>query len=141
MVRSAALASIVEAPPPPDPLALDQALLGHELQHPAKDRLVDFMREPPARLGQPRMIGTHLPALQPQKIAQRHRIQAAPRDTSLAGDPLEVTDHVHAEIAPRRHRGCAHLRRVIGLAHRLDKKVKTAGDQYFLKPIVEYMSR
>ena len=53
-----------------EPLALDQTLLGHELQYPAKHRLVDLMGKPPARLGQPRVIGNLLPALQPQKIAQ-----------------------------------------------------------------------
>ena len=124
-----------------DPLALDQALLGHELQHPAEHRLVDLMRKPAARLRQPRVIGNLLPVLQPQKIAQRMRIRTAPGDAPLAGDPLEIADHVHAEVTSRRHRRRAHLRRVIRLACRLDKAVKTARDQHFLKPVVKHMAR
>src|SRR3954454_11334445 len=105
-----------------------------------KTRLVDLTREPPARLRQPRVIGNLLPVLQAQKIAQRHRIRTAPGDAALAGDPLEITDHVHAEVAPRRHRRRTHLRRVIGLARRLDKPVKTARDQHLLKPVVKHVS-
>src|SRR4051812_44081289 len=140
MVRSAALVlhrRRVDA----NPLALDQTLLGDELQHPAEDRLVDLTREPPARLRQPGVIGNLLPVLQPQKIAQRHRIRTAPGDAALAADPLEITDHVHAEVTARRYRRGTHLRRVIGLARRLDKPVKTARDQHFLKPLVKHMTR
>src|SRR3954453_16715112 len=102
---------------------------------------MDLVGKPSSRLRQPRVIGYLLPALQPQKIAQRHRIRTPPDDTALAGDPLEVADQVHAKIAPRRQRRRPHLRRVIGLARGLDETVKTARDQHFLKPIVEHMAR
>ena len=80
-----------------DPLALHQAALGHELQHPAEHRLVRLVRQTRARARQPRMIGNPLDVRQPQeKIAQRERVRATPRDAPLAVDALEVADHVHA---------------------------------------------
>src|SRR4051812_16567114 len=85
--------------------------------------------------------GCLLPVLQPKKIAQRHRIRTAPGDAALAGDPLEITDHVHAEVTPRRHRWGTHLPCVIGLARRLDKPVKTARHQHCLNPVVEHMAQ
>jgi hypothetical protein len=44
-----------------------------------------------------------------QKIAQRIRIRIAPGDAALAGDPLEITDHMHAEVSPWWHRRGTHL--------------------------------
>src|ERR1700731_4163353 len=87
------------------------------------------------------MIGNLLAVLQPQEIAQRHRIRTPPGNAALAGDPLEIANHVHAEVTPRGQRRRAHLRRVIRLARRLDKEIKTARDQHFLKPIVKPMPR
>src|SRR3984893_14126750 len=87
------------------------------------------------------MIGNLLAVLQPQEIAQRHRIRTPPGNAGLAGDPLEIANHVHAEVTPRGQRRRAHLRRVIRLARRLDKEIKTARDQHFLKPIVKHMPR
>src|SRR5437879_11696667 len=83
------------------------------------------------------MIGNLLAVLQPQEIAQRHPIRTPPGNASLAGDPLEIANHLHAEVTPRRQRRRAHLRRVISLARRLDKKIKTARDQHFPKPVVQ----
>src|SRR3979411_247444 len=87
------------------------------------------------------MIGNLLAVLQPQELPQRHRIRTPPGNASLAGDPLEVANQVHAEVTPWRQRRRAHLRRVIRLACRLDKEIKTARDQHFLKPIVKHMPR
>src|SRR5208337_1117875 len=38
------------------------------------------------------------------EIAQRERVRAPPCDAALAVDPLEIADHVHAEIPSRRQR-------------------------------------
>ena len=78
-----------------DPLALHQAALGHELQHPAEHRLVRLVRQTRARARQPRMIGHLVAVRQPQEIAQRERVRATPRDAPLAVD------------GPRSSRSCA----------------------------------
>src|SRR6185369_15951885 len=101
----------------------------------------EWMRKPTPRLRQPRVIGNLFPVLQPQKIPQRMRIRTPPGDAPLAGDPLEIADHVHAEVPTRRHRRRAHLPCVIRLACPLDKGIETARDQYFLKPVVKHMAR
>ena len=54
-----------------DPLALHQAALGHELQHPAEHLLVRLVRQTRARARKPRMIGNLLDVRQPQELAQR----------------------------------------------------------------------
>ena len=108
-----------------DPLALHQAALGHELQHPAEHRLVRLVRQTRARARQPRMIGNPLDVRQPQEIAQRERVRATPRDAPLAVDALEVADHVHAEIPSRRKRRRAHPRRVIRLARPFNERVES----------------
>jgi hypothetical protein len=64
IVRSAALASIVEASTSIR-LPLGQASLGHQLLHPAEHRLVELMGKPPASFRQPRVIGNLLAILQP----------------------------------------------------------------------------
>ena len=124
-----------------DPLALHKAALGHELQHPAEHRLVGLVRQTRARARQPGMVGNFLPVRQPQEIAEREQIRATPRDAALAVDPLEVADHVHAEIPPRRERRRAHPRRVIWLAHPFNERVEPRFPKQVLQAIVERVSR
>ena len=138
IVRSAALASIVEASTPIrfpstkpcSATSFNTSRIPSRGLHAATARASSTTtsdREP-------------LPVLQPQEIAQRHRIRAPPGNASLAGAPLKITNHVHPEIAPRRQRRGTHLRGVLRLARRLDKPVTTACDQHFLKLVVEHVS-
>ena len=69
-----------------------------------------------------------------------NRSRATPRDAALAVDPLEVADHVHAEIPPRRERRRAHPRRVIRLAHPFNGSIEP-GTKQVLPAIVERVSR
>jgi hypothetical protein len=85
-----------------DPLALHQTTLGHEVQNPAEDFLVHLVRQPAARLRQPGMVRNLVPGRKPQEIPQRIGIRTPPSDAALAVDALEITDHVHAEIAAGR---------------------------------------
>ena len=124
-----------------DPLALHQAVLGDQLQHPAEHLLMRLVRQTRARARQPRMIGNLVAVRQPQEIAQRERVRATPRNAALAVDPLEIADHVHAEVPPRRQRRRAHPRRVVGLAHLLHENVETGLPQQLLQPVVERVSR
>src|SRR5208282_6387977 len=55
--------------------------------------------------------------------------------------PLEIADHVHAEIPSRRQRRHAHPRRVVRLADLLHEPVETALPQQRLQPVVERVSR
>src|SRR5271166_1590964 len=125
----------------PDPLALHQTALGDQLQDPAEHLLVRLVRKTRARARQPRMIGDLVPVRQPQEIAQRERVRAPPCDAALAVDPLEIADHVHAEIPSRRQRRRAHPRRIIRLADLLHERVETGFPQQRLQPVVERVSR
>src|SRR5271155_2103570 len=87
------------------------------------------------------MVRNFLPVRQPQEIAERERIRATPRDAPLAVDPLEVADHVHPEIPPRRKRRRAHPRRVIRLAHPFNERVEPGFPKQVLQAIVERVSR
>ena len=62
----------------PDPLALDQPALGQLLQHPGEHLLVHLERQPRPGPAQPGMVGHPLPQLQPEEIAQRQAVGAAP---------------------------------------------------------------
>ena len=85
-----------------DPLTLHQAALGDQVQNPAKDFFMRLMRQAASGLRQPGMVGNLVSVRKPQEIAQRVGIRAAPHNAALAVDALEITDHVHAEIAARR---------------------------------------
>src|SRR5208283_3733995 len=76
----------------------------------------------------------------PQEISQRSRIRAAPDNAAFAGEPFEVTNHMHAEIAARRQRRRAHPRRVKRLARLFDERVKTSIEQELLKTVVKHMA-
>ena len=138
MVRSAALASIVEASTPihtrTRPCSATSSIPSrtpsrgpHAEADPASSTTTSD-REPSP--GSPA-------AENPAANANR----TPPGDAPLAGDPLEIADHVHAEVPTRRHRRRAHLRRVIRLACLLDKGIETTRDQHFLKPVVKHMAR
>src|SRR5271157_4582954 len=64
------------------------------------------------------MVGNLVAVRKPQEIAQRERVRATPGDAALAVYPLEIADHVHAEIPSRRQRRRAHPRRVVRLPQR-----------------------
>ena len=107
-----------------DSLALHQAVLGDQPQHETEHFLMRLVRQTRARARQPRMIGRLVAVRQPQEIAQRERVRATPRNAALAVDPLEIADHVHAEVPPWRQRRRAHPRRVIGPAHPFHERVE-----------------
>ena len=98
------------------------------------------MRQTAACLRQPGMVGNLVPVYKPQEIPQRIGIRAAPDNAALAVDPLEIADHVHAEIAPREQRGSAHPRRIIRLAGLFDESVEASFGQKILKTVVKHMA-
>jgi hypothetical protein len=120
-----------------DPLALDQAVLGQPPQHPGEDRLVRLQRQPRAGLAQPRVVGHRLGGAEPQELAQRQAVRAAPLQAALAVDPLEVADQVHAEVAPGRDRWPAPPAGVVGRTLTLGEAVEAGLDQDRLQPVVE----
>ena len=63
----------------------------------------------------------------------------APDDASLAVYPFEITDHVHAKIAPRRQRWRAHPFGIKRFA--LDEGIEAGLAQKLLQTIVENMAR
>ena len=140
IVRSAALASIVEASTPIRS-PLHQAVLGDSARAPSRTPLVNLMRQARARLRQPGVIRHPLGRPQTQKLPERQRVRTAPLDPPLGVDALEVADHVHPEVPARRNRGSAHLRRVVRLAGRLGESVEAGVDQHPLKPIVKDVAR
>ena len=100
-----------------------------------------LVRQTRTRARQPRMIGNFVAVRQPQEVAQRERVRATPRNAALAVDALEIADHVHAEVPPRRQRRRAHPRRVVGLAHPFHENVEPGLLQQLLQPVVERVSR
>ena len=87
------------------------------------------------------MVRYPITAPQSQERPQRKRVRAAPLQTALAVDALEVAHQVHPEIAPGRHRGRAHPGRVIRPAARLGKGVEAALDQHRLQAVIKHMTR
>ena len=82
------------------------------------------------------MVRYPITAPQSQERPQRKRVRAAPLQTALAVDALEVAHQVHPEIAPGRHRGRAHPGRVIRPAAHLGKGVEAALDQHRLQAVI-----
>ena len=68
----------------------------------------------------PGMVRYPITAPQSQERPQRKRVRAAPLQTALAVDALEVAHQVHPEIAPGRHRGArpSWLRNKVGSSPR-----------------------
>ena len=87
------------------------------------------------------MVRYPITAPQSQERPQRKRVRAAPLQTALAVDALEVAHQVPPEIAPGRHRGRAHPGRVIRPAARLGKGVEAALDQHRLQAVIKHMTR
>src|ERR1700737_4441801 len=83
------------------------------------------------------MIWNLVPARQPQELPQRQRIRAAPDNPAFAVDPLEIADHVQAEIAAGRQRWRTHPRRIVRLADILDENVEASLLQQGLEPVVK----
>ena len=105
MVRGAALASIVR-PVDADPLALDQTALGDKvMESQAEDLLVHLVKQTAARLRRPEIVSRPCTG-----SASRRNIRGGIRSPSSAGaipalslsSPLEIADHVHAEVAAQR---------------------------------------
>jgi hypothetical protein len=108
----------------PDLIALHQTVLRNQRKHPAEDLFMDFMRKAAPRLRQPRVVGTRAVASRRRKVPQRKRVRAAPLDPAFGIDALEVADHVHSEVPPRRDRRHPHLCRIIRLARPLGESVE-----------------
>ena len=62
----------------PDPLALDQAVLGQPLQHPGEHLLVHFQRQPRPGPAQPGVIRHPLVEPEAEEVPQREAVGAAP---------------------------------------------------------------
>ncbi len=124
-----------------DALALDQSALGELLQHPGEHPLMHLERQPGAAPAQPGMVGHPIAQPEPEEVAQRQAVGAAPLQAALAVDALEVADQMHAEIAPGRQRRRAHDGGVVRLAERLDEGVEPGLDQHLLQPVVEHVPR
>ena len=78
---------------------------------------------------------------QSQEGAKRQQIRTPPGNSPLAVDPLEIADHVHAEITTGRQRRGTHPRRVVWLALILDENVEASLRQQGLQPIVKGVPR
>ena len=81
-------------------------------------------RQPAASAAQPGVVGHRLPLAEPQELAQRQAVGAAPFQAALAVDALEVADQQHAEVAPRRQRWPPSAGGVVGRAQPLDEAVE-----------------
>src|SRR3954462_15314072 len=86
------------------------------------------------------MVRNPVGHLQPEELPERKRIRAAPLDPALAVDPLEIPDHVHAEVPARRHRGCAHGLGVERSAGVLHESVEPGSEQHLLQAVVEHVA-
>src|SRR6516164_2044431 len=84
------------------------------------------------------MVGNLLAVRKSQEVAQQIRVRAAPRDAALAVEPLEIADHVHPEIPPRRQRRSAHPWRVVRLANLLHERVEPGFQKHALQAIVTH---
>src|SRR3954452_12641462 len=89
----------------------------------------------------PEWSGTGSGRAQPQELAEREAVGAAPLEAALAVDALEVADQVHAEVAARRQRRPAPLAGVVGRALPLGEAVEPGLDQDRLQPVVEGVPR
>jgi hypothetical protein len=124
-----------------DPLALDETTLGQPPQHPGECRVVHLERQPGAGAAQPGVVRHRLALAEAQELAQGQAVGAAPLQPALAVDALEVADQQHAEVAPRRQRGPAPVRGVVGRTLSLDEAVEPRGDELDLQPVVEDVAR
>ena len=70
-----------------------------------------------------------------QEVAQRQAVRATPFQTTLAVYAFEVADQQHAEVASRRQRRAAAMRRIFLRALRLNERVKARRDQHSLQLI------
>ena len=121
----------------PDPLALDQAVLGEPLQHPGEHLLVHFQRQPRPGPAQPGMVRHPLVEPEAEEVPQREAVGAAPFQPALARDPLEVADQMHPEVPPRRQRRRPQPRRIERLTERLGEGVETGLVQNPLQLVIE----
>src|SRR3954469_22820521 len=87
------------------------------------------------------MVGHRLSRSQPQELAQGQAVGAAPFQPTLAIDPLEVADQMHAEVTARRQRRAAPPAGVVGRALLFGEAVEPSLCQYRLQAVVKDMSR
>jgi hypothetical protein len=82
-------------------LALDEALLGKQLQHKGKYLVMCLHRQALTDTAERRMVRDLLARVQTQKFTKRKGICAAPANAALGVEALKIADEQHAEIAAR----------------------------------------
>src|SRR3954463_3675438 len=87
------------------------------------------------------MVGHRLGRSQPPGIAPGKAVGAAPFQPTLAIDPLEVADQMHAEVTARRQRRAAPPAGVVGRALLFGEAVEPSLCQYRLQAVVKDVSR
>src|SRR5205085_10835830 len=91
--------------------------------------------------GHARMVGSGLVDGDAQKTRKRSAIAAAPRDTTLPSDALEVTDEDHAEIDARRNRGPPQGGGIVRLTAFFDPAIELSFCQKLIQLLIERMPR
>ena len=125
----------------PDPITLDQTMLGEPLQNPGKDLIMNLQWQARARLRQPGMIRHRRPALKQQKLSQAQAVGTPPLDPALAVDPFKIPDQQHPKIPTRRKRpAAARLRGIVRAAKTLNERIELRQAEDFLQAIVERMA-
>src|SRR5262249_33638402 len=104
--------------------AAKKALLLGDGQDELEDLLVDLEGEPLSNHRERGVVGHLLGDREPEELAKREAVRAAPRDSALRVDPFEVADQKHSEVDAGRDRGAPDRVRVEARAERLDRLVE-----------------
>ena len=124
-----------------DRAGFQQTLLGEQPQHPSEHFAVRFDVDQPARARDRRMIGRGFVEFDGEKAPQRDRIGQAPSDAAFAVEAFQVADQQAAEVAARRQRGTAHVRRVELLATLFGEVVEAVLVEQLVEPAVKRVGR
>src|SRR5438309_7947002 len=102
---------------------------------------MQFERQAASGAAQPRVIRHALALAEPEELAQRQAVGAAPFQTTLAVDAFEIADQQHAELATWRQRWATAPRRIRRRRLPLHEPVKVGPDQHCLQLVVEGVTR